>query len=206
MVLCPAIGWEAEATYRTLVRWAEILAAAGFPVLRFDYSGTGDSPGSDEDPGRVAAWIESVHAAVEAARRMSGSARVALAGLHSGATLAARAAAERTDVEALVAWGAVHHRPGLRPAAPGLPAAQCAPADPRGTPAGADEEAAGYRLTRVDGGELEALDLRALTRAPAPRVLLLSARRRAPDKALASAWKERGAEADLGGRQRAGRR
>ncbi len=196
VVLCPAIGWEAEATYLTLVRWAELLAAAGFPVLRFDYSGTGDAPGSDEDPARVAAWIASVHAAVEAARRTSGAPRVALAGLQMGATLAAHAAAERTDVEALVAWGPLVTGRAYVRQLRAYRLLNAVSADPRGTPTAADEEAAGYRLTRSTVGELEALDLRALSRPPAPRVLLLS-REGEPDEALAGAWRQRGARLTL---------
>jgi len=191
VVLCPPVGWEAEASYRTMVCWAENLAKAGFPVLRFDYAGTGDAPGSDEDPGRVPAWIASVHAAVEEARRLSGAPRVALAGLHLGATLAAQAAAGRSDVEALVAWGPfrtgrayvrqirAYHRLHVLPG--------------HGARADADEEAAGYRFTRSTLADLEALDLRALARAPAPRVLLLSPDQ-GVDEALSGAWKQRGAE------------
>ncbi|HET6983554.1 MAG TPA: alpha/beta fold hydrolase [Myxococcaceae bacterium] len=196
VVLCPAIGWEAEATFRTRVRWAELLAAAGFPVLRFDYSGTGDAPGSDEDPARVAAWVASVHAAVEAARRMTGAPRVALAGLQMGATLAAHAAAERTDVEALVAWGPLVTGRGYVRQLRAYRLLNALPTDPRGAPSTSDEEAAGYRLSRSTVSELEAIDLRALSRAPAPRVLLCS-QDGEPDEALAVAWRQRGARVTL---------
>ncbi len=197
VVLCAPLGWEAEATYRTVVRWAELLSATGFAVLRFDYSGTGDSPGADEDAGRLAAWVESVHAAVDEARRVSGSTRVALAGCHLGATLAARAAAERSDVEALVAWAPFTTGRAYVRQIRAYRLLNALPADLRGGPAAADEEAAGYRLTRATVGELERLDLRALTRAPAPHVLLLS-REGPPDEALARAWTVLGAEVTAG--------
>ncbi len=41
----------------------EELAAAGFVALRFDYDGTGDSAGLQEDAGRVPAWLASIEAA-----------------------------------------------------------------------------------------------------------------------------------------------
>ena len=191
VVLCPAIGWEAEATHRTVGRWAELLAASGFPVLRFDYAGCGDSPGSDEDPGRIPDWVASVHGAVEAARRLSGAKEVAVAGLHLGATLAARAAAERTDVGALMAWGPFSTGRGLVRQVRAYRLLNALPDDPRGMTAGEDEEAAGYRLSRTTVGELERLDLRALPGAPAPRVLLVS-REGEIDPALVAAWKDRG--------------
>lgn len=196
VVLCPAIGWEAEASYRTMVRWAEALAGAGFPVLRFDYAGTGDAPGSDEDPERVAAWIASVHAAVDAARRLSGAPRVAVAGLHLGATLAAHAAASRSDVEALVAWGPFRTGRAYVRQIRAYRLLNVLPGGPhRALPPG-DEEAAGYRLTRSTVAELEALSLPALPRTPAPRVLIVS-REGAADEALAEAWRKRGAELTL---------
>ena len=67
------------------------------------------------------------------------------------------------------------------------------PERPGVAPAGADEEAAGYRLTRATVADLERLDFRALAGAPAPRVLLLS-RDDGVDEALAGAWKERGSQ------------
>ena len=197
VVLCAPLGWEAEATYRTVVRWAELLSATGFGVLRFDYAGTGDSPGSDEDPGRMAAWVESVHAAADQARRVSGSTRVALAGFHFGATLAAQAAAERSDVEALFAWGPFTTGRAYVRQIRAYRLLNALPADQRAASAGTDEEGAGYRLTRATVGELERLDLRALARAPAPRVLLLW-REAQEDAALARAWTALGAEVTVG--------
>jgi pimeloyl-ACP methyl ester carboxylesterase len=192
VVLCAPRGWEGEATYRTFVRWGEILSRAGFPVLRFDYAGSGDSPGSDEDPGRLVAWLSSVHAAVVQACRIAGSTRVALCGIHLGATLAARAAAERSDVQALVAWGPFATGRAYVRQVRAYRLLNALPSDPRGE-ATHDEEAAGYRLTRATASELEELDLRALPRAPSPLVLLLS-REGHPDRTLATAWTERGAD------------
>ena len=55
VVLCAPFGCEWLWAHRMYRRLASALEAQGFAVLRFDYEGTGDSRGSDEDPGRVAA-------------------------------------------------------------------------------------------------------------------------------------------------------
>src|SRR5947209_7243554 len=60
VVLCPPIGHEQVHAHRSLRHLADALAEMGFAVLRFDYHGTGDSAGSDEDPDRVATWLANV--------------------------------------------------------------------------------------------------------------------------------------------------
>jgi len=107
VVLCAPHGYEAMCSHRALRHWAEGLAAAGISVVRFDYHGTGDSAGSDEDPARVRAWLDSIGDAIEAARTRSGASSIVLAGVRLGATLALASAAERDDVDALVLWAAL---------------------------------------------------------------------------------------------------
>ena len=75
----------------------------GFLVVRFDYDGTGQSAGEMGDPGRVAAWIESISRAVELARD-AGAEWIGAVGLRLGATLAARASAEGVALDSLVLW------------------------------------------------------------------------------------------------------
>ena len=79
----------------------------GFPVLRFDPDGTGDSAGSDEDPGRVRAWIDSLKTAVLEVQGLSGATEVSLLGLRLGAALAVLAATELGGVASLVLWAPV---------------------------------------------------------------------------------------------------
>jgi alpha-beta hydrolase superfamily lysophospholipase len=67
---------------------AERLADAGFVALRFDYDGTGDSAGKDDEPGRVDAWLRSVRVATELVRGL-GLGRVGVVGMRMGATLVA---------------------------------------------------------------------------------------------------------------------
>jgi len=56
VVLCNPIGEDMVRAHRPYRHLAETLAAAGFPVLRFDFDGTGDSSGDERDPERVATW------------------------------------------------------------------------------------------------------------------------------------------------------
>ncbi len=106
VLLCPPLGHEDLATHRPLRRLAMRLAAAGLPVLRVDLPGTGDSADAAEgEDGR--AWPEAAQRALDLAadelRRRSGAPRLALVGLRLGALMAARCAAGRADVAALVA-------------------------------------------------------------------------------------------------------
>ena len=62
-ILCPPMGEEGRSAHRTFRRLAETLADQGIVALRFDYDGTGDSAGLQDDPDRVASWLASVEAA-----------------------------------------------------------------------------------------------------------------------------------------------
>ena len=106
MVLCPPLGIDYVNTYPTLRHLADRLAAAGIPVLRFDYSGTGNSSGFDVDSDRVKNWISDICTACETLQRMSGCTRTGLFGVRIGALLAT-AAAQEYPVECLALWGPV---------------------------------------------------------------------------------------------------
>ena len=86
-ILCPPMGEEGRSAHRTFRRLAEALAEQGIVALRFDYDGTGDSAGLQDDPDRVASWL----ASVEAARQLLldlGAPDVSAVGMRLGATLA----------------------------------------------------------------------------------------------------------------------
>jgi dienelactone hydrolase len=101
-VLCPPMGEEGRAAHRTFRRLAEELAAAGIVALRFDYDGTGDSAGMQDDPERVASWLRSIEAA-RAYLLDLGVPDVAAVGMRLGATLAASHAAS-APLSSLVCW------------------------------------------------------------------------------------------------------
>jgi pimeloyl-ACP methyl ester carboxylesterase len=107
VLLCNPFGEEASRVHRTFRVLATQLERAGYPALRFDYSGTGDSQGEGADA-TIEAWLGDIATAAERLREASGAARVAVVGLRLGATLAALAAA-RGDVRPrhLVMWDPV---------------------------------------------------------------------------------------------------
>lgn len=103
VVLCPPIGHEAQAAYRSIRQLAVQLCRAGFHVLRFDYFGTGDSAG-ESDEVDLDRWRADVTVAVRELRDYSGVERVSLVGLRLGAALAALAADPRRAPHAVALW------------------------------------------------------------------------------------------------------
>jgi len=87
VVLCNSFGHEMMSTHRAYRHLANQLANAGFPTLRIDYDGTGDSSGSDADADRPSSWLASIDEAARALERR-GAKRIALVGLRFGALLA----------------------------------------------------------------------------------------------------------------------
>ncbi len=105
-VLCAAFGEEYGRTHRTARLLAQRLASSGAEVLRFDYYGTGDSGGRDEEFAMHGAVDDAVVAVAEA-RELGGVRRVTLIGLREGAAAALRAAAVAPGVDRLVLWDPV---------------------------------------------------------------------------------------------------
>lgn len=106
IVVCQPIGHEYINSHRALRQLASRLCYAGFPVLRFDYYGCGDSSGSAEE-GRIPQWLEDISTAISEVRRRTGAVQVCLVGLRVGGALAMIAAAERADPDSLVLWDPV---------------------------------------------------------------------------------------------------
>ncbi len=106
VVLCYPFGQEYMRAHKAFRQVAVLLSRRGLPVLRFDYSGTGDSAG-DGTAATLEEWTADVGAAIEEVRRRSGATQVRLGGLRLGATLAALAARDRAEVERLVLWDPV---------------------------------------------------------------------------------------------------
>ncbi|HSI53672.1 MAG TPA: alpha/beta fold hydrolase [Ramlibacter sp.] len=170
VVLCRPIGYEAMCSYQTYTRLAELLARAGFDVLRFDYQGTGESAGDDADPYRVRAWMASIQCAAAQLRSLAGVSRLALFGVRLGATLAAHAASEMGDIESLVLWApCVTGRAFTRE----LRAASANRAIQPGAANEGDVEALGCLYTAQTLQDLQALDCTRLQQMPAGRVLLI---------------------------------
>ncbi len=101
VVLCSGVGRDASNAHRQFRLLANGLGAQGYPTLRFDYEGTGDSLELDGAE-CWEAWQGNVQAAADWLRRVSGAESLVLVGLRLGATLAAIVAAARDDVRGLV--------------------------------------------------------------------------------------------------------
>jgi alpha-beta hydrolase superfamily lysophospholipase len=174
VVLCNPLGYETMSIHRTYRHLADRLAARGFPAMRFDYDGTGDSAGQANDPDRVQAWLASIGAAIEEVRARSGAFEVGLFGVRMGATLAMLAAAQRSDIECLIAWapvvsGSAHVRElrAFRVVGNKGLALMAKRSD-------GSEEVRGYFYSRETLAELSAINLLVQERRPAQYVLVVS--------------------------------
>lgn len=93
-VLCCHPGpQEYMRTYRAVKNMADGLSRAGIHVLRFDWSGTGDSAGHLRDA-TLDTWQEDLALAAEELLDLSGARKLAIVGLRLGASLAALACAK----------------------------------------------------------------------------------------------------------------
>ena len=194
VVLCNPLGLDMTRAHRSYRHLAERLASAGIATLRFDWHGTGDSSGDEREPDRVATWIADLHLAIDELRRRSGAGSIALVGLRAGAALAGYVAAERDDIDGVALW-----MPSLSGAAWVAEMAklhklylrivpQAGGAEPDG------EELLGSFVSTATIADLARVDLLALVRRPAPRVLVVDdGGLRDPDR-LRSHLQEAGSE------------
>jgi pimeloyl-ACP methyl ester carboxylesterase len=104
------MGEEYTRFHRLYHLLAQHLLQAGFPVMRFDFYGCGDSEG-DFEQARIDHWLADVSMAIDELRRRSNASTICLAGLRLGGTLAMMAGAERGDVRGLVLWDPVADGP-----------------------------------------------------------------------------------------------
>jgi pimeloyl-ACP methyl ester carboxylesterase len=202
-VICPPFGWEEMCSYRPRRAWAQALAKAGYPAVRIDLPGAGDSAGSPSDPGRVDAWTRAVATAAAWLRRETGCQRVVAIGLGLGGMVACRAIAQDAPIDDLVLWGvpAAGRRlvRELRAYA-GVVAARY-PAEvenPPPLPEGA-LEVTGFLLSAETAGALSELDL---TRLPFPdaahrRILMVERDGLGVDKGLRDHFQGQGADVEV---------
>jgi pimeloyl-ACP methyl ester carboxylesterase len=107
IVICPPLGEELFPAHRVLRVLATQLARLGFPVLRFDYLGCGDSSGDDLDVS-VPTCLESLSTAVSWMREQSGQERTVAIGMRFGGTLAGMSAVASPSLfHELVMWDPV---------------------------------------------------------------------------------------------------
>jgi alpha-beta hydrolase superfamily lysophospholipase len=98
------LGNESLRLPRSLRHAAERLSSAGFPVLRFDFYGTGDSSGEESETNQMDQWLKDVELAIEELKKRSGLNKISLVGVRFGATLAAQVSANLGSIEDVVLW------------------------------------------------------------------------------------------------------
>ncbi len=185
------MGYEYTHSYRTLLHLADTLAREGLPALRFDFYGTGTSPGDALSPQLLTTWVDDVHAAARFLEETTGGVS-SLLGLRLGATLAALAAS-RAPVAQLVAW------------APVVSGRQYAREHELiGKTAGSTRvegagyfEAGGFILSDETGADLRAVDLAKLTYNVEGEVLLLERDDLKPSSKLSDALTAQGIPVDV---------
>ena len=106
VVMCYPVEMEYVYAHRAFRQLARRLSRAGFPVLRFDYYGCGDSGGEFADA-NIAVWTEDVSVAVEELKARSNLNDVCMVGLGLGGYLALRYAMEIGGVRRVVLWDPV---------------------------------------------------------------------------------------------------
>ena len=176
VVICPPLGQEYMRTHRALRQLALQLTKVGFHVLRFDYSGTGDSAGADTDAS-LTSWLDDVATATEELKDTAGIRSVSLAGIRLGATLAYLAGRERQDVESVVLWDPVVEGGSYLKEIRALEASQGATrtkASSTGTVG-----VGGFALTAAFRAELESVDLLTVTRHSARTLAMIVSEERA---------------------------
>lgn len=107
LVMCHPLGEEKLWSHRVFVSFARDAAAAGFAVLRFDFRGEGDSDREFHESD-FETRVQDACRAVEFVRETDPTiTEVTLLGLRLGASVAAAAAVQRSDVARLVLWDPV---------------------------------------------------------------------------------------------------
>lgn len=186
VVICPPIGYEHLHTHRTLRHLADELARLGIPTLRFDWSGHGDSAGTDHDPNRVSTWQQNVKDAIDWMRHSLNGAPISVIGLRIGALLAATSLSD-LEIENLVLWAPVYHGREFVREMKAIDYAGDAPRNPDGGPSDSIE-AAGFLLTSETATVLSSLQL--TSSEPHAQRVLLAQRDDVPIDARFQKWTE----------------
>lgn len=184
VVLCSPWGREEVSAHHSLRQWALTLADAGWPCIRFDYVGEGDSAGDPLQDGGVDAWVQSVCTAADELKRRAGISKLCFLGVRSGVTMACLAAQGRDDVVGLVAVAPMVKGRSFVRELTALHAATNKRAEEHALPG--VFQSGGYAMSQATRDALSAVDLTQLPAAPAPHVLVLDR----DDMPASSAWQK----------------
>ena len=192
IVLCSPWGREEVSAHHSLRQWALRLAQAGWPCIRFDYAGEGDSSGDSLSHGGLDAWVQSVTLAVDELKQRAGVSQVCLMGIRVGAAAAALASQGRSDVLGLIAVAPVVKGRGFVRELTALHAASNrrpehkAPADVF--------QSGGYAMSMPARDQLSAMDISQLPLMPAAHVLVLDRDDMPANQAWVKSLQEAGAD------------
>jgi alpha-beta hydrolase superfamily lysophospholipase len=178
VLICPPFGWEEVCSYRARRDWAVYMAARGWPALRIDLPGSGDSSGTPDDPHRLQAWSDAVAAASTWLRDRTEARSLTAVGIGLGGLLIGHALAAGAQIDQAVLWASpAKGRTLVRElrAFARLESAQVAVDEEAAVGPAVGMEAGGFSLSEETCGALEALDLSALqlSTATLSRALLL---------------------------------
>lgn len=194
MLICSPWGYEELCTRSSWRELADRFAAAGFPTLRFDYPGAGDSLGSSSESRRLEDWVAASRAAATFLSEIAKAESLILVGQGLGAGIATLVALELENICGLVlltgfAKGRAFVREMGASASLLADAAQvvCTPcADGR-------LNVLGFELSAPFVEDIKKVDFLSTTRAPAPRILFVGRPHSQQDKNLASHFAKLGA-------------
>lgn len=105
-VFCHPFAEEKLWTHRVFVSYARSLAEVGHPVLRFDFTGNGDSEGAFRHLSMDTACAD-VRAAIQQVHRLTGTKEISLLGMRLGANVASLVADEMPAVRHLILWSPI---------------------------------------------------------------------------------------------------
>jgi exosortase A-associated hydrolase 2 len=103
LLFCDPFAEEKKCAHRVLVEAARDFCAADIACMRFDYRGTGDSPGEfgEATPEQ---WVQDILAAIAFARRELGVRTLGLLGVRLGAALALQAIEASEQADFAILW------------------------------------------------------------------------------------------------------
>lgn len=101
VLIATPIGTEYLRTHWALRRLTQQLTRAGFPVMRLDYRGVGDSSLDISEVHSLTEWHDDLRQAAWSLRSQSGCERIIIVGLRLGASIAIGAASSTEGIDGL---------------------------------------------------------------------------------------------------------
>jgi exosortase A-associated hydrolase 2 len=108
IIFCHPFAEEKNCSHAVVAKAAREFAAQGHAVLRFDFSGCGDSEGDMIDF-RLHNWLDDIRAAISEMQQRTQIDKVVLWGLRLGAALAGTYARQNTDISGMILWQPIYN-------------------------------------------------------------------------------------------------